>query len=245
MSWESEAQRIASALGVNLSDQIATYGSAQAWLENSAPQWQSRGLSLNLESSSVGAVTGEPAEVRLGQMPALLPAGVVTTAVKLLPALGNILPPALMALLGGGALAAGAGALAGAVGGGGLFGSTGAMMVDGVPLGGPGVAEPPQAMVRKAWKVMVHANRGVLGALTGASNWWIYYWLLHDGRVLMWDAGNNRAKIWRPRKHIVISSNPRLSNIRKLDRTYKKVQKMVTRYSKKTSFAAVAAKRCK
>jgi len=37
---------------------------------------------------------------------------------------------------------------------------------------------------------------------------------------------------WRPKKHIVISNNPRLSNIRKLSRVKKRVDKMVKKYTK-------------
>jgi len=113
----------------------------------------------------------------------------------------------------------------------------------GISLGGPGVPEPNPALVEKSWKMMVHKNAGVLGAITGESNWWIYFWKLHDGSVLMFDPGNNRTKIWRPKKHIVISSNPRLSNLKKLDKLYGKVQKQVRRMAPAHMRQAPAAAR--
>lgn len=245
MSWESEAQRIASAMGQDYQTVVNQYGSGRGYLENIAPAYHARGLSINpegdLSSSHVGPATGTPAQtttqytaggspLAIAGVPAVGLGGVGQALALLGKATGSL--PAWLtgaAAVGGTAIAAYGGLQA--ITGGDLFGSTGAMTVGGVPLGGPGVAEPPAAMVEKAWKVMVHKNTGPLGVLTGESNWWIYFWKLRDGRVMMWDAGNNRAKIWRPKKHIVISSNPRLSQLKKLDRTYNKVQKMVRRYA--------------
>lgn len=42
---------------------------------------------------------------------------------------------------------------------------------------------------------------------------------------------------YRPKKHIVISSDPRLSNIRKLDRAHKRVTKMVAKFAPKAKRA--------
>ena len=233
MSWESEAQRIATATGANLSAMIEQFGSARGYLENTAPIWQGQGLSINPDAGQEATGTPASTQYTLGGTP-IVTAGVPAVGVG---GIGGAL--SLLSKIGAlpgwitGAAAAGAAGLAayGGITGGGLFGTTGSMQVGGVPLGGPGVAEPPTAMVEKAWKVMVHKNTGPLGVLSGESNWWIYFWKLRDGRVMMWDPGNNRAKIWRPKKHIVISSNPRLSQLKKLDGTYNKVQKMVRRYA--------------
>lgn len=248
MSWLSEATRIIAAVGELDFPFNPDEASARAWLENTAPQWQPLGYIINPESSGltsamVHPVTGTPATTQytpggspivMETMPAIAGAGSALALLSKIPGLPAWLTGALGVGVAGAAAYGGLQALTG----GGLFGQTGAMTVGGVPLGGPGVAEPPAAMVEKAWKVMVHANRGVLGAISGESNWWIYFWKLRDGRVMMWDAGNNRAKIWRPKKHIVISSNPRLSQLKKLDRTYNKVQKMVRRYAPRKMSAA-------
>lgn len=59
---------------------------------------------------------------------------------------------------------------------------------------------------------------------------------LADGRIAC-ERRDGVVKVWRPKKHIVISNNPRLSQLRKLDRVYKKVTKMVRRYAPKVKSA--------
>lgn len=59
---------------------------------------------------------------------------------------------------------------------------------------------------------------------------------LADGRIAC-ERRDGTVKVWRPKKHIVISNNPRLSQLRKLDRVYKKVTKMVRRYAPKVKAA--------
>lgn len=52
---------------------------------------------------------------------------------------------------------------------------------------------------------------------------------------------NGVIKTWRPKKHVVISSNPRMSTLRKLDRVYKRTQKTVRKYAPKKHAATVTS----
>ena len=72
---------------------------------------------------------------------------------------------------------------------------TSGTMVQGVPFGGPGVPEPPAGQVAKGWKTKAFSNT--------AGEYWVYFWRLLDGRILMWNAAQNEAKIWKPKKPII------------------------------------------
>lgn len=89
---------------------------------------------------------------------------------------------------------------------------------------GPGVPEPPQAMVAKQWVILVHAN--------DIGNYYVYFFKLLDGRITCYNPRLQEWKIWRPKKNIVISSNPRISQIAKLERTYNKVIRRLAKKSK-------------
>lgn len=102
--------------------------------------------------------------------------------------------------------------------------ATGNAVIDGVAVGGPGYKEPPPAMVAKQWhtKVEMKDGRDVM----------IQFYLLHDGRIMANNPYTGSWKIWRPKKSIVISSDPRISNIMKLERVYNKVIHRLAKKSK-------------
>ncbi len=78
---------------------------------------------------------------------------------------------------------------------------------------------PGGPFVVKSWDT--YPGRGV----TGGGSWPIFS-LLSDGRIVV-QSPNGAWKVYRPKKNLVISSNPRLRDIRKLDRMHKRVTKMI------------------
>jgi len=96
-------------------------------------------------------------------------------------------------------------------------------IVNGVPISGPGVPEPPHQMVAKHWHVKFQSEK--------YGTFQMFYWRLIDGRCMSYHSPTKTWKIWRPKKHIVISSNPRLKNLMKLDRLHKRMEKMVKKYA--------------
>jgi len=96
----------------------------------------------------------------------------------------------------------------------------------GIPISGPGVPEPPKEMVAKQWVTLVHAN--------DIGNYYVYFFKLIDGRIMCYNARLKEWKIWRPRKNLVISSNPRIKTLGKLNTLNKRVEKMLKPYQPKT-----------
>lgn len=82
-----------------------------------------------------------------------------------------------------------------------------------VPLGGPGLPEPPAWMVAKEWKV------------NGAQ-----FYKLIDGRIAVYSIKKKTWKVYRPPKHIVISKNPRANDLIKAD---KKIDALMGRLAKR------------
>lgn len=80
---------------------------------------------------------------------------------------------------------------------------------------------PGGPFVVKTWDT--YPGSGV----TGGGSWPIFA-LLSDGRIVV-SKPNGSWKVYRPKKNLVISSNPRLRDIRKLDRMHKRVTKMMRR----------------
>ncbi len=92
---------------------------------------------------------------------------------------------------------------------GGLAGMTYAQLKGGVPV--------------KAW-----TNASKDGRIPASVN----FIKFSNGMMASQSLVDGSIQTWRPKKHIVISSNPRLSNIRKLYRVHKRVTKMVKKYTK-------------
>lgn len=97
--------------------------------------------------------------------------------------------------------------------------------VGGVPISGPGVPEPPRAMVAKQWNIVTHS------ATYGTFR--VYFFKLIDGRIMCYNPSVKEWKIWRPKKNLVLSANPRLKDLKKLDRIYTKMTKMVRKFAPK------------
>ena len=91
------------------------------------------------------------------------------------------------------------------------------------PLGplSQGQEFPGGPFVVKTWDT--YPGPGV----TGGDQWPIFA-LLSDGRIVV-AKPNGSWKVYRPKKNLVISSNPRLRDVRKLDRMHKRVTKMMRR----------------
>lgn len=110
-------------------------------------------------------------------------------------------------------------------GGGVLPGAPVPTVVNGVPISGPGVPEPPGYMISRHWKVKVESQK--------YGTFQMYYWSLTDGRQMSYHSPTKTWKIWKPKKHIVISSNPRVKMLAKLNRLNKRVEKMLKPYQPK------------
>jgi len=100
-------------------------------------------------------------------------------------------------------------------------GGTGMDLMHRQPMGSltPGQEYPGGPWVIKTWDTAPGAG------VTGGGGYPIFA-LLSDGRIIV-SKPDGSYKIYRPKKNLVISSNPRLRDIRKLDRMHKKVVKMI------------------
>ena len=98
-------------------------------------------------------------------------------------------------------------------------------VVNGIPVGGPGVPEPPKQWIAKEWNVKVDSKQH--------GTFRMYYFSLIDGRQMSYHSPTKTWKIWKPKKHIVISSNPRVKMLSKLNRLNKRVEKMLKPYQPK------------
>ena len=102
----------------------------------------------------------------------------------------------------------------------------GATSLSSVPFGGPGVPEPPAGMVAKQWKTK--AFSGTKG------EYWVYFFKLIDGRIICWNEAKREAKMWRPKKNMVLSNNPRLPDLLRFS---KKANKMLFKLDKQADKA--------
>jgi len=104
-----------------------------------------------------------------------------------------------------------------------LYGHEGVVMNGGgVPVGGPGVPEPPSQMVAKQWKTKAFSNT--------VGEYWVYFFRLVDGRMMCYNAAKRTWKMWRPKKPIVlykgsITLSQAVRTQRMLDRLWKTVAK--------------------
>lgn len=94
--------------------------------------------------------------------------------------------------------------------------------VNGIPLQGPGLPEPPPQMVAKEWS-------------TGTAQ----FYLLIDGRIAVYSKKKKRWKVYRPQKHIVVPRNPRIGTLIRADirtdRLMAKIGKRVRRVTRKVT----------
>jgi len=184
-----------------------------------------------------GVIPGDPSTYTKLQagMPAIGGAGGLVGIAGGVAGIGNFLMqnwPAIAGMLGLGAAGGAAGAgitslISGALGGGGVGG--GAVSVGGVPISGPGVPEPPANMVSKQWVTLAHSNT--------VGNYYIYFFKLIDGRIMCYNPAKKEWKIWKPKKMIVLSPDPRMSQIKKLDRVYNRTMRTLAKKTKALKLA--------
>lgn len=93
---------------------------------------------------------------------------------------------------------------------------------------GIGVPEPPAAMVSKAWKTKSFSNT--------AGEYWVYHWILVDGRRVTWNEAKKQAKIWRPRKNIVLGYKPRVKDLIRANKHINRLNKSVKKQLAKSGF---------
>jgi len=98
-------------------------------------------------------------------------------------------------------------------------------VVNGVPISGPGVPEPPHQLVARHWHLKVQSKEW--------GSFYMFYWRLIDGRCMSYHSPTKTWKIWKPKKHLVISRDPRVSNLRALARLNKRVEKMLKGFQPK------------
>ena len=89
----------------------------------------------------------------------------------------------------------------------------------------PGVGAMAGVAIVKTW---------TNAARNGATPATVAFALLSNGKMVSRSLVDGSVKTWRPKKHIVISNNPRISNIRKLDRVHKKVAKTLRKFVPKS-----------
>jgi len=159
-----------------------------------------------VQQSAIGQFLNPGANV-----PGLEEAGGLGALISLLGSAAGQVLPGLLAKAGPILAGTGAGYLINELIGGG--GGSGQAVVGGVPLGGPGLAEPPASMVAKEW------------AVNGAQ-----FYKLIDGRIMVYSKKKGTWKIFRPAKHIVVSRNPKIGT---LLRAAKRVDNYVMRANKR------------
>lgn len=98
-------------------------------------------------------------------------------------------------------------------------------------IGGPGVPEPATGVL-KQWKTKAFAH--------DVGEYWVYYFKMIDGYTLCYNARKKSWKRWKPRKNIVLSSNPRLSTVRRAERA---VFGTLKKLAKKSDYLAVQKRR--
>ncbi len=110
-----------------------------------------------------------------------------------------------------------------------LYGRSGVVRNGGgVPVGGPGVPEPPAAMVSKHWQITAYSPKAAFLGLGGSFN--VHFFALVDGRVMSFNPLKNQWKMWRPKKPIVlyrgkITLSKAIHVQKMLDRVWKGVAK--------------------
>ncbi len=98
---------------------------------------------------------------------------------------------------------------------------------------GPGVPEPPGYMVTKRWESRVYDKK--LGYVK------MNFYALSNGKVAMYHNYKKYWKIWRPKKNIVLSSNPRIKDLTKFNRAHAKMVKAVKKLVPKVRVTSTQA----
>lgn len=108
-------------------------------------------------------------------------------------------------------------------------------VIGGVTVGGPGVPEPPQALVAKQWVIMLHSNT--------KGNFYMYFFKLIDGRVMSYHPYKG-WKMWRPAKNVVLSrKNPSLRQAINTQTFLDKLWRRIAKNTKALKMATASSKR--
>ena len=83
-------------------------------------------------------------------------------------------------------------------------------------------------MVAKMWKTKAFSNT--------VGEYWVYHWILIDGRRATYNAAKKQVKVWRPKKNIVLGPKPRVKD---LIRANKAVNRVNTRLKKQLRKAKI------
>jgi hypothetical protein len=91
---------------------------------------------------------------------------------------------------------------------------------------GPGVPEPPQALVAKHWRIVVQAK--------DIGQYWVYYWRLIDGSFVSYNPRTGLWKRWRAVKNIVLPKGRRGPTLKQAARAQSYLDGMYRQIAKKT-----------
>ncbi|MBA7671229.1 hypothetical protein ES703_79382 [subsurface metagenome] len=112
-------------------------------------------------------------------------------------------------------------------------GEGGAVVMNGgaVPVSGPGVPEPPRAMVAKQWSIAVRSN--TYGTFR------VFFFKLVDGRVMCYNPSTKSWKMWRPKKPLAVMYRGKttLSEAVKVQKYLDKMWKQVAKKTKALKLA--------
>ncbi len=98
-------------------------------------------------------------------------------------------------------------------------------------IAGPGVPEPANGTWSKRWSQHVNSHR--LNA-----TWEIFFWQMWDGYTLMYNPMTQGWKRYKPRKNIVLSSDPRISNIARATRATEGKLKRLAKRTRRLQYKA-------
>ena len=95
---------------------------------------------------------------------------------------------------------------------------------------GIGVPEPADGTWEKRWNIAVNSVKF-------GGTWRVYFWKMWDGYTLCYNPRTGGWKRYKPRRNIVLSSDPRISNIARAERA---VQGKLRRLAKKSKTLKLA-----
>ena len=106
----------------------------------------------------------------------------------------------------------------------GLWGQEGVQYGNGKPAF-PGLASMSYAQIKGGVPVKAWTNASKDGRIPAS----VAFIMFSNGMIASQSLVDGQVKTWRPKKHVVISSNPRMSQIRKLDNLHKRTIKRLVK----------------
>lgn len=107
----------------------------------------------------------------------------------------------------------------------GLWGQEGMQYGNGRPAIPPGLASMTYAQIKGGAPVKAWSNASRDGRIPAS----VLFVMFSNGMMASQSLVDGQIKTWRPKKHVVISSNPRMSQIRKLDNLHKRTVKRLVK----------------